>query len=73
MKFHDRYVQSLKEKQAIEDMIDSLSDPVERTLMRLRYIESLEWVDICFEVCYEKTQTHRIHNRALEKIKKENI
>ena len=68
MKFHDRYLQSLKEKQAIEDMIDSLGDPMERTLMRLRYIEGLKWDDIYGEIHYEWTQTGKIHRRTLEKI-----
>ena len=68
LKFHDRYLQSLKEKQAIENAIDSLNDPMERTLMRLRYLEALEWVDICLEINYERTQTHRIHKKTLDKI-----
>ena len=68
MKFHDRYLQSLKEKQAIEDAIDSLNNPVERTLMRLRYIEALEFINICHEIGYERSRTYYYHVEALEKI-----
>ena len=70
MKFHENYLQALKEKQVIEDMIDSLNDPMERTLMRLRYIECLEWKNIYMEIDYSRTQTYKIHKRILEKIEK---
>ena len=52
----------------IERAIESL-DPTERELMRLRYIDGEEWLDICAIIHYEWTQTHRIHSRALDKIK----
>jgi len=68
VKFHERYLQSLKEKQAIEDAIDSLKDPMERTLMRLRYIEALEFIDICHEIGYERSRTYYYHVEAFKKI-----
>ena len=52
----------------IEKAIESLS-PTERELMRLRYIDGEEWVDVAETIHYEWTQTHRIHARALNKIK----
>ena len=52
----------------IEQAIESL-DPTERELMRLRYIDGAEWLDVAAEIHYEWTQTHRIHARALNKIK----
>jgi len=69
MKFHERYLQTLKEKQAIENAIDSLNDPVERTLMWLRYIEGLEWLDVCKEIHYSPSSVRRICKRALEELK----
>lgn len=54
----------IKIEQAIEDL-----NPTERELMRLRYIDGSEWVDVCEAIHYEWTQTHRIHARALAKIK----
>ena len=63
-------LQALLEAQLkIEKTIEAL-DPIERELMRARYIDGKEWVDIVGEVIpYEWTQTHRIHSRALAKIK----
>ena len=52
----------------IEKAIESLN-PTERELMRLRYIDGAEWLDVAAEIHYEWTQTHRIHARALAKLK----
>lgn len=54
----------LKIEKAIEEL-----NPTERELMRLRYIDGAEWVEVCEAIHYEWTQTHRIHARALAKIK----
>ncbi len=53
----------------IEKAIDGLNS-TERELMRLRYIDGAEWLDICEAIHYEWTQTHRIHARALKKLEK---
>ena len=52
----------------IEDAIDSLN-PTERELMRLRYIDGADWLEVCDAINYEWAQTHRVHSRALNKIK----
>ncbi len=52
----------------IEQVIEAL-EPTERTLMRLRYIDGLSWQAICTRINYSWQQTHRIHARALIKIK----
>lgn len=56
----------------IERAIETL-DPIERDLVRLRYIDGLEWHQVCAAINYEWTQTHRIHARALQKLKKEGL
>lgn len=53
---------------AIENALETLTS-TERTLMRLRYIEGLSWQAICGRICYSWQQTHRIHARALKKIR----
>lgn len=52
----------------VEDMIDSLEDPIERRLMRCRYIEGMVWEEVCVEMGYSWRQTHRIHGGALDKL-----
>ena len=54
----------LKIEQAIADL-----NPIERELMRLRYIDGAEWNDVADTIHYEWAQTHRVHAKALAKIK----
>lgn len=53
----------------IERAIETL-DPTERELVRLRYIDGLSWYKIMRTINYSEQQTHRIHARALIKLKK---
>ena len=68
----DRYrakVAELDEAQAnIEDAIEAL-ESVERTLMRLRYIEGMKWEEICVAMSYSWRQVHRTHAAALTRLK----
>jgi hypothetical protein len=52
----------------IEDCINMLDDSVQRTVLRLRYIDGLTWEKICVKISYEWAWTHRIHSSALEKL-----
>lgn len=52
----------------VEDLIDSLDDPVERQVLRCRYIEGLIWEEVCVKLAYSWRQTHRIHGAALDKL-----
>ena len=52
----------------IEKAIESLN-PTERELMRLRYIDGVDWTEVSATINYEWAQTHRVHARALAKIK----
>ena len=51
----------------VEGMIESLG-PVERKLMRHRYIEGMAWEDVCVAMSYSWRQTHNIHARALDRL-----
>ena len=48
--------------------IESL-ESVERRLLRLRYVLNLEWYQVAARINYSLQQTHRIHARALIKLK----
>lgn len=52
----------------IEDAIESL-EPIERRVLRLRYIEGLEWYQVSARVHYSLSDVHRKHSHALEKLK----
>ena len=59
----------LAEMAHIECMIEGL-DPIERTLMRHRYLEGLTWEKVCVAINYGWTQTHEMHGRILDKLMK---
>ena len=58
----------IRGQQKIEQVIESLDSP-ERELMRLRYIDGMDWTEVAATINYEWAQTHRVHARALNKIK----
>ena len=57
----------LEEQVYIETMIKEL-EPVERLLIRARYIDGLPWEYICNIIGYSWAQTHRIHSSTLNKL-----
>lgn len=65
---YDRKLEELAAEQAyIEAMIDGLN-PMERKLMRHRYLEGLTWEKVCVAINYGWTQTHEMHGRILDKL-----
>ena len=59
----------LNEEKIIEEAIDKLKDPRERTVMRYRYISGYIWEEICVKAHYSWKHIHRIHSNALNNIK----
>lgn len=57
-----------EELMEIEAAIETVPDPKARTLLRLKYVDGLEWVEVCSRIGYEWAQTHRIHADALRMI-----
>lgn len=49
----------------IEDKVTDMEDGTESDIIRKRYIEFKEWEQICVEVGYGWSNTHRIHSSAL--------
>lgn len=55
---------------AIENAIEKLA-PRERLLVRLHYIDGLNWEKVAVAMEYSWRQVHRIHSKVLEKLKEE--
>lgn len=53
----------------IEDAIAEL-EPLEQALIRMRYIDGMNWERICVDLCYSWKQIHRIHRRALASLER---
>ena len=58
----------VKAQLAIERAVETLN-PVERDLIRLRYIDGLPWHRVAAAINYSEQQTYRIHGEALQKLK----
>lgn len=67
-RYYAKLADIIAQQIAIEDAIDSLS-PTERQLLRYRYIDGLEWEAVCVKMTYSWRQTHRIHGRALARLR----
>ena len=46
-----------------------MEDEDESTVLRMRYIELMDWTRISYEMKYSKRHTLRIHGNALENYK----
>lgn len=72
-KLRERYRNTLDElcdrQLQIEEMIESL-EPLEKDLIRYRYIDGMKWKDVFKKIGYSQKQTFRIHNDILEKLEK---
>ena len=60
---------ALRLLEAVEDLIDLLSDYDEKRIIRLRYINGLTWDAIAQEENWSSATVRRIHGRALEKLR----
>lgn len=66
--YHQKMEQALIQQKRIEEAIEGLPDK-ERMLMRYRYIDGLDWVNVAANMNYSWRNMHRIHARILEKLK----
>lgn len=67
-KLLNRHRYALFKIEQIENAISLVDDPMERTVLRLRYIQCMKWEDISQRIGYEISQTYQIHRNALVSI-----
>lgn len=58
----------MRQLQAMEQKIEALPSD-QRRLMRMRYINGYRWVKISQKMCYSRSETFRIHRKALDNLK----
>ena len=58
----------LERKLEIENCIVNMQDGLESTILHKRYIEVKPWEQICVDINYGWRQTHRLHEKALNKL-----
>jgi hypothetical protein len=59
----------IRKKIEIESKIADMEDGNESIILHKRYIEFMQWEQICVEMDYSWRQTHRLHSAALIKFK----
>ena len=57
----------------IESAVNTLTDPTEQLLIRLRYFEGYSWTKVSFSLHYSKSSLQRIHAQALEHLEQSSI
>lgn len=58
----------IAEQMEIEKGLDNLSDPVEKAVLRYRYIDNMDWEDVAIMIKYSKPATYNFHKSALKNI-----
>lgn len=64
-RYNQMWDETIDKISEIEDVINSVEDIWQRTLLRNRYLNEMKWEEICTEMNYSWKQVHRIHNKAL--------
>lgn len=59
----------VKIKTAIRDSINQMKDVDEKLLLRYRYINFLNWEEICVNLNVSMRTVHRLHSSALQHLK----
>ena len=68
--YREKLAAMAEEQLAMEQAIAPL-DTRERVMLRHRYIEGMTWEGVCVAMSYSRSQVHRIHAAALQKLKNE--
>jgi hypothetical protein len=55
-------------KKEVHDVINAVTSPNERLMLRCRYIEFLTWEQTADRMAYSIKQVHRIHSEALQNV-----
>lgn len=63
----------IRRQEEIEADIDRMEDPIERALLRNKYIGGMTWEQVAVGMGYSWQYIHKIHSRALKHFEKEAI
>lgn len=50
----------------ISRLVEAMEDETERQVLIFKYIDGLNWEDVCDKIGYSWKHTHRIHTKALD-------
>lgn len=67
--YNEKFNKLFKQQVEIEKCIDKLEDPIDRNIMRLKYLEGYTWEKVCVELSYSWNGIHKKHRKILDKIR----
>ena len=68
LQYQKKWDKAMAQRKHIETAIDTLTCPIERTIMRYKYIHGHTWETICDKTHYCWDSVHRYHNKALKNL-----
>lgn len=57
-----------REREAVRDAINRLSDGLPRQVLALRYIDGLSWDEVQTKIGYESSQTYALHRKGIKEL-----
>ena len=69
MKWKEATLDALHIRQEVFEVIDQI-DGVKADLLKYRYLDLMQWEEICVTIKYAWAQTHRLHAEALEDVER---
>ena len=72
-RYEERVLELIEQRKRIEEAIDGLEDPDQRTILRYRYIDGKSWKRTAQLVHYSKETVLRKHGKALYALKDDTL
>ena len=66
--YKEKELNLIKQQIKIEKAISKLDDPIDRNIVRLKYLDGHTWEKICVILNYSWNGIHKKHRKILEKI-----
>ena len=67
--YKEKELKLIKQQIQIEKAIEKLDDPIDRNIIRLKYLNGHTWEKICVILNYSWNGIHKKHRKILEKIR----
>ena len=67
--YYEKEAELLEKRIEIENVLDKLKEPVDRNIIRLKYLEDNTWEKVCVMLNYSWNGIHKRHRKILDIIR----
>lgn len=67
--YYEKEAELLEKRIEIENVLDKLKEPVDRNIIRLKYLEDNTWEKVCVMLNYSWNGIHKRHRKILDMIR----